>query len=299
MKRFGGDRVKGFMSWANMPEDEPIEHGMISRSIAQAQVRVEGHNFDIRKRVLEYDDVVNKQREVIYRQRREVLEKESMRDDYIKILEEAVIGIVDEFAPENVADDLWDLEGMYRRLLAVFPVPEPINPETMVGKDVDELENVLIDAVHEAYDRKTEETNNIESGMINRLERYVMLGTVDRHWQRHLTDLDVLREGIGLMSVAQKDPLVEYKRQSFAMWQGMLDEIRAQAAYQLLTAQVNVRQQPPRQRMQLQAVGAGGGDSHPEPVRVQNKLGRNDPCWCGSGKKYKFCHYKQDRANGK
>jgi preprotein translocase subunit SecA len=126
-----------------------------------------------------------------------------------------------------------------------------------------------------------------------------MLGTVDRHWQRHLTDLDVLREGIGLMSIAQKDPLVEYKRQSFAMWQGMLDEIRAQAAYQVLTAQVNVRQPQPRRQMQVQAVGAGGGDSHPEPVRVQNKLGRNDPCWCGSGKKYKFCHYKQDRANGK
>ena len=110
---------------------------------------------------------------------------------------------------------------------------------------LNELEDMLIDAVHEAYDRKTEETNAIDAGMINRLERYVMLRTVDRHWQRHLTDLDVLREGIGLMSIAQQDPLVEYKRQSFAMWQGMLDEIRTQAAYQLLTVQVNVRQPQP------------------------------------------------------
>jgi len=301
MKRFGGDRVKGFMSWANMPEDEPIEHGMISRSIAQAQVRVEGHNFDIRKRVLEYDDVVNKQREVIYKQRREVLEKDSLRDDYIKILEEAVINVVDEYAPENVTPDLWDLEGMYRRLLAVFPVPERITPETMAGKAVDELETLLIDAVHEAYDHKTEETNRVEPAMINRLERYVMLGTVDRHWQRHLTDLDVLREGIGLVSIAQKDPLVEYKRQSFAMWQGMLDEIRAQAAYQLLTAQVNVRRQAPARPMQISANGGGGGGgpAKPEPARAQSRLGRNDLCWCGSGKKYKYCHYKQDRANVK
>jgi preprotein translocase subunit SecA len=301
MKRFGGDRVKGFMSWANIPEDEPIEHGMISRSIAQAQVRVEGHNFDLRKRVLEYDDVVNKQREVIYRQRREVLEKESMRDDYIKILEAAVVDVIDELAPENTAPDLWDLETMYRRLLTVFPVPERITPETMVGKTVDELETLMIDAVHEAYDLKTEETNRVEPGMVNRLERYVMLGTVDRHWQRHLTDLDMLREGIGLVSIAQKDPLVEYKRQSFAMWQGMLDEIRAQAAYQLLTAQINVRRQPAARPMQMttNGGGSGGGPAKPEPVRAQNKLGRNDPCWCGSGKKYKYCHYKQDHANGK
>jgi preprotein translocase subunit SecA len=237
---------------------------------------------------------------VIYKQRREVLEKDSLRDDYIKILEEAVVDVVDEFAPEGEAPELWDLEGMYRRLLAVFPVPEPITPDTMAGKDVDELESMLIDSIHEVYDRKTEETNQVEPGMIHRLERYVMLGTVDRHWQRHLTDLDVLREGIGLVSIAQKDPLVEYKRQSFAMWQGMLDEIRAQAAYQVLTAQVNVRQpQPARRQMQVQAVGAGGGENHAEPVRALNKLGRNDPCWCGSGKKYKYCHYKQDRANGK
>jgi preprotein translocase subunit SecA len=304
MKRFQGDRVKSFMSWAKLPEDEPIEHGMISRSIAQAQVRVEGQNFDIRKRVLEYDDVVNKQREVIYAQRREVLNKESLRDEYVKILEEAVVNAVDEYIPEDTNNELWDLEALYRRLLAIFPVPEHITPQTMEGKDIEELETLLLDAVHKAYDLKTEETNAVEPGMMNRLEKWVMLRTVDQHWQRHLTDLDVLREGIGLMSVAQRDPLVEYKRQSFAMWQGMLDEIRAIAAYQLLTAQVNVRQQQPiRRQMQtagVQAARAGAvAETKREPVRVATKLGRNDPCWCGSGKKYKLCHYKEDRANGK
>ncbi|MEZ4670526.1 MAG: preprotein translocase subunit SecA [Anaerolineae bacterium] len=245
MKRFGGDRVKGFMSWANIPEDEPIEHSMISRSIGQAQVRVEGYNFDIRKRVLEYDDVVNKQREVIYAQRRDVLKKSSMRDEYTKILEDAVVHIVDEYAPDAVGQDEWDLEGMYRQLLLVFPVPERINPETMAGKSAEELEEELLAAVNEVYDRKSAE---LGEDMMHRVESWAMLRAVDQHWQRHLTDLDVLREGIGLMSVAQRDPLVEYKRQSFSMWQGMMDEIRTQAAYQLLTVQVNSRPAPTRRQ---------------------------------------------------
>jgi preprotein translocase subunit SecA len=303
MKRFGGDRVKGFMNWAKMEEDEPIEHGMISRSIAQAQVRVEGYNFDIRKRVLEYDDVVNKQREVIYKQRHDVINKEDLKDEYLKILEEEVVDVLDEFATDDVAPEMWDLEGMYRKLLTVFPVPEEITPDTMAGKDLEELESLLLDAVRNAYDDKAEEVNTIEPGMMNKLEKYVMLRSMDQHWQRHLTDLDVLREGIGLVSIAQRDPLVEYKREAFEMWKGMMDEVQQQAAYQLLTAQINVRQPQRviRPQPQLMRANAGGAaaESRPEPVRAQTKIGRNDLCWCGSGKKYKYCHYKQDRANGK
>ncbi len=295
MKRFGGDRVKSVMNWANLPEDEAIEHGMISKSIAQAQVRVEGHNFDIRKRVLEYDDVVNKQREVIYAQRKEVLGKENMREDYIKIIQESIGNLLDEFAPDNTSADDWDLDGMYRNLLKLFPVPEEITPETMVGKDIDELESMLFKAVDEVYDRKTVEFG---AEMMPRVEKWAMLRAIDQHWQRHLTDLDVLREGIGLMSIAQRDPLVEYKRESFAMWRGMLEEIRYQAAYQLLTAQIARQPLPTRRPMQM-ARASGAAESRPEPVRVQNKLGRNDPCWCGSGKKYKYCHYKTDRGNAK
>lgn len=296
MKRFGGDRVKGFMSWANIPEDEPIQHGMITRSIAQAQVRVEGYNFDIRKRVLEYDDVVNKQREVLYARRRDIVFKENLRDDYLKILEEAVLGVLDEYAPENTSPETWDLEAMYRQLLTIFPVPEPIMPETMAGRTLEELETLLIEAVHKAYHQKEQEFG---AEMMPKVEKWVMLRTIDQHWQRHLTDLDVLREGIGLMSVAQRDPLVEYKRQAFGMWQGMMDQVRVQAATQLLMTQVVQRQPQPtmRRQMQLQAARAGGAaESKSEPVRAQHKLGRNDPCWCGSGKKYKHCHYKQDRG---
>ncbi|MCB9452636.1 MAG: preprotein translocase subunit SecA [Anaerolineaceae bacterium] len=293
IRRFGGERVKGIMSWANLPEDEPIEHSIMTKTVAQAQVRVEGHNFDIRKRVLEYDDVVNKQREVIYAQRREFLQKPRMRDEYIKILEDGVVDVLDEFAGDNGGLNEADLETLYRELLRVFPVPETITPDTMAGQDLDELETQLIEAVHTVYDQKTEELGD---EMMGRLERFIMLRVIDQHWQRHLTDLDILREGIGLMSIAQRDPLVEYQREGFSMWQAMQGQIRSQAAYQLLMAQVNTRQPEPVRQRPLQMIHGGAAEKKPEPVRVQHKLGRNDPCWCGSGKKYKHCHLKQDRV---
>lgn len=297
MKRFQGDKVKNFMSWASIPEDEPIEHGMISKSIAQAQVRVEGHNFDIRKKVLEYDDVVNKQREVIYRQRHELLEAENLRDQYIQIMEEAVLAILEEFVGDEADPDTWDIDAMYRQLFTVFPVPPSVTPETMADMDIDELENALIEAVHEAYDKKAAE---LGAELMPRAERMVMLSTVDQYWRRHLTDLDVLREGIGLMSIAQRDPLVEYKRQGYAMWQEMQNELRAQAARDIFRVQVNMPQ-PVRRNLQAVRASVGGATStaKAEPIRKteKDKLGRNDPCWCGSGKKYKNCHYQQDKKD--
>src|SRR5690606_26677435 len=170
-----GDRVKQFMSWANIPEEEPIEHKIITRSIAQAQVRVEGHNFDIRKRVLEYDDVVNKQREYLYRQRREVLAAESMRDQYLKILEEEVINTLDQFIGDEDDPESWDLDTLYQQLFTVFPVPASITPETMQGLSLEELENLLVDATIEAYDAKTQELGEL----MPRAERFVMLNTMD------------------------------------------------------------------------------------------------------------------------
>jgi preprotein translocase subunit SecA len=296
MKRFGGDRVKGFMSWANIPEDEPIEHGMISKSIFQAQVRVEGYNFDIRKRVLEYDDVVNKQRQVIYGQRRELLEKEDLRQDYLEILEELVLDIMEEFTPEGTMPEDWDVDALYRQLFTVFPVPTHITPETLQGKDLDELETVLLNALREAFDKKTEE---ITIDRMKQVSRWVMLRSIDQHWQRHLTDLDILREGIGLVSIAQRDPLVEYKREAFHMWEELQSQIRGQAARDIFRVQVTTAQPPVRRQMQaVHPGGDGAATSKPEPVRktAKDSLGRNDPCWCGSGKKYKHCHMREDKA---
>jgi preprotein translocase subunit SecA len=239
--------------------------------------------------------VVNKQREVVYAQRRELLDKEDLRDEYIKVLEESLDKVMDEFA--DLDDEDMDVEVLYRRLFTVFPVPEHITPETMEGKTLDELDDMLTEAIHEAYDKKTAE---IGPELMHRAERMVMINAIDQHWRRHLTDLDVLREGIGLVAMAQRDPLVEYKRAGFAMWQEMQDQIRAQAARDIFRVQINAPQvQVQRRPMpQLQAVRPGATQTtKAEPVRKNTKeaMGRNDPCWCGSGKKYKHCHYREDR----
>jgi preprotein translocase subunit SecA len=317
MRRFGGDRVKGIMNWAKLPEDEPIEHPWVSKAIAQAQVRVEGINFDIRKRVLEYDDVVNKQREVIYRQRREVLTQDNLREQYLQTLEAEIGKLVDQHCEDEGDPDSWELGPLYQALLGIFPVPNSVTPETMAGKSLDDLEEMLVEALHEAYDRKTEE---LTPEIMRRAERVIMLNAIDTHWRRHLTDLDILREGIGLVAMAQRDPLVEYKREAFAMWQSLQDEIKDTAGRNIFRVQVSAPMSPVRravptlqqlaQTPQGQAVrpvvataapagvaaSAGGQVAAAEPARKATSIGRNDPCWCGSGKKYKHCHLKADQG---
>ncbi|MDX1991343.1 MAG: preprotein translocase subunit SecA [bacterium] len=298
MKRFGGDRVKGFMNWANMPPDEPIEHTMITRSIGQAQVRVEGHNFDIRKRILEYDDVVNKQREIIYGLRKEILTSEGLEARYMELLEKAVVDIIDEFAEDENDPTSWDVEGLYRQLFTVFPVPESITPDVMAEfTTLEALEETLLEAAREGYDAKKQ---SLTTDLMHMAERRVMLRAIDTHWQRHLTDLDVLREGIGLMSIAQRDPLVEYKREAFAMFNQMRTQIDRQALQDVFRVQVTTVQRQPAQRQMVAArptVAGAVAEAKPEPARVQRKIGRNDPCWCGSGKKYKNCHLKADQGS--
>jgi preprotein translocase subunit SecA len=294
MKRFGGDRVKGFMNWANIPENEPIEHRLISNSIGQAQVRVEGHNFDIRKRVLEYDDVVNRQREIIYGERDRMIAEEDLSEQYYEMLQDLLTREINEYASAETSAEDWDIEGLYQRLYTIFPVPEAITADTLAEvRSYDELRDLIIDAANTAYENKLAELGDFAKLANKR----VMLRAIDTHWQRHLTDLDVLREGIGLVSVAQRDPLVEYKREAFAMFNEMRTEIRRQAVQDIFRAQINVIQRQPVQR-KIQAVRPGAvQESKPEPARASHKLGRNDPCWCGSGKKYKQCHYKTDRTN--
>ena len=295
MKRFGGDRVKGFMTWAKIPPDEPIEASLVSRAIAQAQTRVEGYNFDIRKRVLEYDDVVNKQREVIYRQRRELLDREDLREIMMERLEAQIGKLVDEFAPAGVQAPNWDLEALHRALYTLFPVPAHITPESMTGLSVDDLEALIIDGAHEAYDKKAAELGDI----MKRGERLTMLNAIDYHWRRHLTDLDVLREGIGLVSIAQRDPLVEYKREAFTMWTDLQEQISVTSVRNLFRMQLATAQ-PVRRPMNIQAIRPGAvADTKASPVKKTAKadIGRNDPCWCGSGKKYKNCHMREDQKS--
>ena len=272
MRRFQGDRVKGFMQRFNMPEDEPIEHGIISKSIAQAQVRVEGHNFDVRKRVLEYDDVVNKQRERIYAQRAETLRAEDMRGRYLEILENAVLELLDEYVDEEAPETL-DAEALQRQLFTIFPVPGEITPDSLRGLGPQELGETLVAACEAAYSAKREE---LGAELMGRAERLVMLNTMDQFWRRHLTDLDVLREGIGLMAIAQRDPLVEYQREAFAMWEDMQGQIRLRAAHDLLNIRAQLaQQQPVRRNIRAWRPGAENGAATTRPSRCARRRSRS------------------------
>jgi len=312
MRRFGGDRVRNFMKWADMPEDLPIEHSMISKSIQQAQIRVEGHHFDIRKKVLEYDDVVNKQRETIYAQRRRILSAGpgELRDQIQHMIAERIHEVVAEHLPTDDPTD-WNLEDLHRAALLIYPVPERINPQSLAAiGSVEDIELELVKGSLEAYHARV---THFGEAWMNEAERVVMLNAVDTLWQRHLTDLDVLREGIGLVGFGGRDPLVEYKRQSFDMWRALQDEIKGKVIKDIFRVAPPEDSRRPELILQrnLSNVQAGRGampsvgptavatnqpQAAPEPVRkagMYDNVGRNDPCPCGSGKKFKHCHYKE------
>ena len=299
MRRFNGEAVKKFMSWANLSEDEPIEHNMISKSIGQAQVRVEGHNFDIRKRVLEYDDVVNRQREIIYSQRREWLDREAdeVYESYFEMVSTRIQDVLRAYDAEEADLEYWDLDLLYKDLLMVFPVPEEINPDTLSEMSRDEMETALIDAARTAFERKRDELEVVQAGLMDYAQRLTVLRSIDMHWQRHLTALDMLREGIGLMSIAQRDPVVEYKREAFIMFNELQDQISELAVRQIFMVQPSTATQPVRRQMRaVRPTESAGEEPVQQTVRNVRKVGRNDPCWCGSGKKYKQCHLKEDRV---
>src|SRR5690606_2513598 len=271
MRRFGGDRVKGFMQWADMPEDMPIEHSMITKSIQQAQIRVEGHNFDIRKRVLEYDDVVNKQRETTYAQRRKILTSEpgELREQIQRMITEEITELVEEHTQGDPVD--WDLEELHRAALAIYPVPAEITPDVLAGyDDPEEITLLLVKGALQAYDQRVEQFGE---EWMTQAEREVLLNAVDTLWQRHLTDLDVLREGIGLVGYGGRDPLVEYKRESFQMWTALQEEIQAKVVQDIY--RVVPRERAP-QVLRLSNIRTGRGAmptatnapaAPPEPVR--------------------------------
>ncbi len=309
MRRFGGDRVKNFMKWADMPESQPIEHGLISKSIQQAQIRVEGHNFDIRKRVLEYDDVVNMQRKTIYDQRRKILSSkpEELREQIQHMISDQIETLIDEYLPDDRHD--WQLEELHRAALTIYPVPAEITPDSLEKcREADDVAVELVKGALAAYDARIAQ---FTPEWMGRAERHVLLGAVDQLWQRHLTDLDILREGIGLVGYGGRDPLVEYKRESYQMWTGLQEEIKAKVVHDIYRVAPAEQQRLQPRLLNIQAgrgampgmpmpSGAAQGTPNrqaaPEPVRkvgMYDNVGRNDPCPCGSGKKFKYCHYKE------
>jgi len=293
LRIFGGERITSIMNKLGMEEGEPIENALITRAIENAQSKVEGHNFEIRKQLLEYDDVMNQQREVIYQQRREILTGEDLKDTIETIIREMADNLAAEYADERSHPEEWDWNGLSERITKQFNFRlESPDADTQDGLNADGLAQFIEDAVLAAY--RLRETA-IGSDNMRALERHIMLMTVDSLWKDHLLSMDHLKEGIGLRGYAQQNPLIVYKKEGFDMFQDMVERIKEETVGILFRVQlaesepVEQLRRPNEQKM----VFSGGGDSPPpkkKPVRKSDKkVGRNAPCPCGSGKKYKHC----------
>ncbi|MEJ5328709.1 MAG: preprotein translocase subunit SecA [Desulfobaccales bacterium] len=282
LRIFGGDRLKSLMERFGMEDGQPIEAQMVSNAIERAQKRVEAHNFDIRKHLLEYDNVMNKQREVIYAQRRQILSGENLEEDLLEMAEELVEDLVAEHTQDRIAED-WDLKGLQDAFQRQFG----FRPD-LVQADGD-LTDYLTDLVRRRLEQKKSE---LGPELFRHLQQMVMLQIVDNHWKEHLLSMDHLRDGIGLRGYAQKDPLREYQREGYDMFMDLIHRIKADTVGTLFHLQVRPHQEPPPEARPApaQLAYSHGGDAAPMPVnRKDKKVGRNAPCPCGSGKKYKKC----------
>lgn len=300
MRRFGGQNVAQLMERLGVDDDMPIEAGVVSKSLETAQGKVEGYNFDIRKHVLEYDDVVNQQREIIYAQRNRILTSLSLKENIMSMVDDHLQGLVISHTAGFEED--WDLAGLHREVRAIMPLPPTLTSTSWVGKKQDELIDLLQDLAEELYEVKEKELG--EANM-RQVERQVMLNTVDRLWVHHLTALDALRTGIGLRAFGQQDPLVAYKKEAHEMYDMLVQEIQREVVtkiYHNLDRVLEMLTYQPKAveaqhtSMTPQVGSAGTNGKNRTPVKAEKRPDRNDPCWCGSGKKYKNCHLHSDKS---
>ncbi len=292
LRIFGGERITNIMEKLGMEEGEPIEHNLISRAIENAQAKVEGHNFDIRKQLLEYDDVMNQQREVIYRQRRQALDGKDLKETIQDIMFDKSSEIGAEFAEERALPEEWDFKGVDEAVFKQFNTRLGTPDEdTLDGLTAEGLSQLIYDTVQTVY---LEKQNLIGESEVRSLERFILLQTVDQLWKDHLLSMDHLKEGIGLRGYAQQNPLIVYKKEGFEMFQDMIERVKEETLSILFRIQpaepesLTDMQKPQEQQL----VFSGGDTSNPKKkpaTRSTGKVGRNAPCPCGSGKKYKKC----------
>lgn len=307
MRIFAGERMMNMMRKLGMQRGEAIEHPWVNRAIENAQRKVEARNFDIRKQLLEYDDVANDQRRVVYTQRNELLEEGDISETITAIRSDVLNGIIDQYIPPQSLADMWDVAGLEERLRADFLVEMPI--QQWLDEDNKLYEEKLRERIEEgvtaAYKHKEDQ---VGADVLRHFEKAIMLQTLDQHWKDHLAAMDHLRQGIGLRGYAQKNPKQEYKRESFELFSDMLEALKVEVVSILAKVQVRAeedveaveerrRQQAentPKQYQHEEAEHVGGETPEGAAVTVRNdaKVGRNEPCPCGSGKKYKQCHGK-------
>ena len=334
MRIFMGDKLKGMMERLGMEDDVPIESRMVTKSIQNAQKRVEGHNFDIRKNLIEYDDVMNLQRKTVYGLRRRILGDDAMEEDMLDLIERVVIYISETSCPPKMSPDTWDLEGLRNKAKGIFAVD--VNVPDNIGR-FDDLAMFVFEKVEARWKKRQKELGQdfvvVEEALVpkDRLEatakvkepvwrfllRQLYLRQIDRHWQDHLTQMDQLRDGIGLRGYGNRDPKIEYKREGHQLFISMMREVDHNVSAELFHLQLmsaeEVAREEERQRQAAAAMQraarlqgaseqaeAGDGVAATDPQAQaqapsrRKRPGRNDPCWCGSGKKYKKCHQKED-----
>jgi preprotein translocase subunit SecA len=283
MRIFGSDRISGIMDKLGMEEDMPIENKIVSKAIENAQKRVEAHNFDIRKHLIEYDDVMNKQRTEIYSFRKEILQGENLKDRILEMTDEVVEESLVIYCPEEKHSEEWDMKGLRDAVYGIFSIIPDVEPANL-----DSLRDSLTAAVRAAYDAKETE---LGSDVMRYLEKVILLQVIDTQWKDHLLAMDHLKEGIGLRGYGQKDPLVEYKKEAFDMFAGMTSRISTEVVSRIFKIQVQKKEALQREPVQPRRINynRGEGSTAVQTVRTAKKTGRNDPCPCGSGKKYKKC----------
>ncbi len=300
MRIFAGDRLENMMKMLKVEETMPIESKSLTRIIESSQKKVEGRNFSIRKNVLSYDDVMNKQREIIYKQRSQVLDGEDLHTSILNMMEELINSTVDTYLIDDDVKDEWNLVGLKEYFLGWLIGPEDLDFDEEEIKDVskDDIKNALNAKCGEIYEAKEAEYG---SEIIRELERVILLKTVDTKWMAHIDDMEELKKGIGLRSYGQRNPVIEYRYEGFEMFDAMVDSIREDTVRALLTVRLQNNQAPEREQVaKPDAPNAGAGDgSFSEPARSKKKVGDNDPCPCGSGKKYKKCCKYKDLESSK
>ena len=289
MRLFGGDRMNAMMNMLGVDEDTPIENRMLTSSIETAQHRVEERNFGIRRSVLQYDDVMNKQREIIYSQRDKVLNGENVRDSILGMIDESIAANVALFAGDDKLPDDWNLDGLreYYNGWLCSDTDFRFTAQEREDASSQELTELLTERAHERYEAKEKKYGEL----MRELERVILLKTVDRYWMDHIDNMDELRKGIHLRSYAQKDPVVMYRIEGFEMFDRMIASIREDTARLMLTVEIRTQEEPKREQVMKPTATSGDGTAAKAPVRktAAQRVGRNDPCPCGSGKKYKQC----------
>ena len=297
LRIFGSDRISGIMNKLGMKKGEPIEHSMLSKAIENAQRKVEGQNFEIRKHLLDYDDVMNKQREVIYRQRKQILAGESLREDLQDFIDDIAANLVEIYTDKKKSPEEWDWKSLEERILGEFGIRLDISQEERQELDPETLEEIIAKSAKQAYETQMARFGKEEMANV---ERLIILQTLDDLWKDHLLNMDHLREGIGLRGYGQKDPLQEYRREGYDMFMAMIQRFREKTISLLLRVrpirESEAEELEARRKQQQRKINYshgesdGEGNNKPKTVRRKGKkIGRNDPCPCGSGKKYKKC----------